>query len=226
MATVVKANRNAVQPAVSGLVGFNLDDFAASSRQQIEAARREAEKILETARQEAEVMKQAAQEEGYAAGHKQAEVDAEQQLTKRVRREVEQRLPAMQQTVEALAQQEAAWLGEFAETLTAVAVAMAEKVIRGRLETEPAIVLQWAEEALHHIRSARQLVVAVHPETLVELGEELEKLLRGADLPETSRLEPDEAVERAGVVVRQEGGTVDVQLRTQLEKLTGMLQGE
>ncbi len=206
MATVVKANRDTVQPAVSGLVGFNLDDFAASGRQHLEAARREADSILEAAHREAAVIKQAAQEAGYAAGREQAEVDVEQQLNQRVRREVEQRLPAMQQTVEALAQQEAEWLAEFAETLTAVSVAMAEKVIRGRLQHEPTIVLQWAEEALHHIRSARQLVVAVHPETLVELGEELEKLLRGADLPETSRLEPDESVERAGVVVRQEGG--------------------
>lgn len=223
MATVVKANAAQTCTSASGLVGFNLDDFAASGRQQIDAARQEAQKILDHARRAAAETEKKAREEGYAAGFNEGQNEAQKTSEQQIQAEVARRLPAMQQTVDELAKKESEWLKQFADTLTKVSVAMAEKIVRRRLEAEPKIVLKWAEEALHHIRSARQLVVAVHPETLVELGEDLENLLRAADLPDTSRLEPDESVERAGVIVRQEGGAVDVQLRAQLDKLASML---
>lgn len=223
MATVVKANTTRASASTSGLVGFNLNDFAASGRQQVDAARQQAQGILDEARRQAVETEKTACEEGYAVGLKEGRRAAEKEFEQQVQAEVSKRLPAMQQTVEELAKKESEWLNQFADTLTAISVAMAEKIVRTRLETEPKIVLKWAEEALHHIRSARELVVAVHPETLVELGEDLENLLRAADLPDSSRLEPDESVERSGVVVRQEGGAVDVQLQAQLDKLTSML---
>ena len=71
-------------------------------------------------------------------------------------------------------------------------------------------------------RSA-SLAVAVHPETLAQLGSEFDKLLASPDLPEQTHVEPDESVDRQGVVVRQQGGSIDAGLAAQLDRLQELL---
>ena len=71
--------------------------------------------------------------------------------------------------------------------------------------------------------AAVTLAVAVHPETLAQLGPEFDKLLASPDLPEQTHVEPDESVDPAGVVVRQRGGSIDAGLRAQLDRLQELL---
>ena len=85
------------------------------------------------------------------------------------------------------------------------------------------LLVRWAEEALRSTRSAQRLVVAVHPETLAELGGALDQLLSQSDLPEQTHIEPDESVDRNDVVVRQLGGEINAGLTAQLRRLEEML---
>ncbi len=100
---------------------------------------------------------------------------------------------------------------------------ISQKIIRGKLEREPEILLRWTSDALSYARSAQKLTVAVHPETLAELGQDIESLLRTPGLPEDSMLVPDESIEPWGVIVRQHGGQIDASLSTQLDSLQAML---
>lgn len=223
MATVLKSQQRQEASTVTGLAGFNLDDLAAGGRLQIEQARREAELILAQARKDATALREQAQQAGRQAGVAEGRADADRQIADAVKQQMDRRMKVMQQTVDQLAVQQSQWLAEFAQTLTGLALAAAERIVQRRLQQEPEIVLTWTEQALRHARSARSLVVAVHPETLAQQGNELEALLGAAGLPEVARVEPDESVERCGVVIRQDGGAVDAQLTTQLQQLEAML---
>ena len=223
MATVLKSQQRQEASTVTGLAGFNLDDLAAGGRLQIEQARREAELILAQARKDATALREQAQQVGRQAGVAEGRADADRQIADAVKQQMDRRMKVMQQTVDQLAVQQSQWLAEFAQTLTGLALAAAERIVQRRLQQEPEIVLTWTEQALRHARSARSLVVAVHPETLAQQGNELEALLGAAGLPEVARVEPDESVERCGVVIRQDGGAVDAQLTTQLQQLEAML---
>lgn len=190
------------------------------------AAEVEAARLRDVARVEAEAIKKQAHAEGRAAGLAAAAKEAEAKVTAGVKREVETRMPILEQTARDIGDLEETFLEEYRATLVATALAAAERIVRARLETEPAIVVRWAAEAVQAAKTARRLVIAVHPETLVAHGESLEQLLAAPGLPDDSRIEADESVEPAGVVVRREGGMVDLQLNEQLARLDELLRGD
>lgn len=225
MATVLKSSNPPADSrgGFSGVSEFNFDDFAAAGIRHLKAAETEAARILQAARTEAEEIRQSARADGLAEGLAATAQESDARVAAGVSREVAKRMPILEKTAKQLGEAEDVFLEEFRETLIATSLAAAERLVRGRLEREPELMTRWAAEALQAAKTARRLVVAVHPETLVAHGEALEQLLSTPGLPEEIRIEPDESVEPAGVVVRREGGSVDLQLREQLARLDELL---
>ena len=91
------------------------------------------------------------------------------------------------------------------------------------MDEDRELLVRWANEALRSTRSASRLTVAVHPETLAELGGAFDQLLAMPELPEQTHVEPDESVDRNGVVVRQPGGEIKAGLMAQLQRLEELL---
>ena len=175
MASVLKSSsesNDAVSAArkVSGLAGFNLDDLAGEGQKRLEQCRQKVAEMLAKAESDAiEIRKQAASE-GYEEGLKRAAVDADTKLKKEADRRAKEGLrlieSAMAQTRETYQQ----WMVRYAEILNRMSLSAAERVVRAKLEKEPDIILNWASEAVMSTRSASRLSVAVHPETLADLG--------------------------------------------------------
>ena len=86
------------------------------------------------------------------------------------------------------------------------------------------LIVRWAREALHSTRSASRLTLAVHPDTLAEIGGVLDELLADPDLPEQSTVVPDDTLAVGDVVVRQDGGEIRAGLQAQLARLREELQ--
>ena len=181
--------------------------------------------MLAAAQTDADQIRAAAKQEGLAQGRQQAQQEAEQSLQTALQQRLGQHANAVKATVQQIANQHDQWMKQYSQSLVSLVIQVSERVIRARLEKEPAILLHWAAEALASARSAQRLTVAVHPETLAELGKDLDELLRTPGLPEDTALVPDESVARTGVVVRQLGGEVDAGLNTQLELLCKLLEG-
>jgi flagellar assembly protein FliH len=92
-----------------------------------------------------------------------------------------------------------------------------------RLDSERELLVRWAGQALQSTRAATRLTLAVHPETLAQLGRSFDQLLASSELPEQTHVQPDESVDRNTVVVRQNGGDIVAGLQAQLERLEEML---
>lgn len=228
MASILKPHQSAARDQeravrVEGVSGFNLDDFAEAGVKHLKAVEKEAARILEDARKEAESIRKKAHEEGLASGLNAAEKEAEQRVKAGVDREIATQMPLLESAVQQISDIESEFIESFRQCLLGTALAAAERLVVSRLETEPELLERWAEVAIGSVKTARKLVLAVHPETLVSHGERFEALLASPGLPEDSRLEPDETVEPAGVVVRCEGGAVEMTLSHQLERLDEML---
>ncbi len=207
----------------SGLAGFNFEDLTNQAQQKLNDCRAEVARMLEAAKLEAIQLRSSAHQEGLAAGRQQAANEAEQQLQASLQKRMGEHSTAVKSMVQQIADQHQAWMKQYSDSLVAIAIDVAESVIREKLKHEPEILVRWAEDAVTTSRSANRLTVAVHPETLAELGEALDQLLRTPGLPDDSVLVPDESVQRTGVVVRQLGGEVDSSLATQLETLRELL---
>jgi flagellar assembly protein FliH len=223
----LKPNSPQVMPSESspsGLAGFNLDDISRQAHQRLESCRDEVSRMLEAAKLEAEQLRVAATAEGLAKGREQAASEADKALQAAVQKRMGEHAGAVKSMMNQIATQHQSWIQNYADSIVTLVIEVSERVIRARLDREPEILVRWAADALAAARSAQRITVAVHPETLAELGKDLDELLATPGLPEDSVLVPDETVARTGVVVRQLGGNVDAGLETHLDTLQRLLE--
>jgi len=227
MASVLKPNVATVLPgnsSPSGLAGFNFDDLSRQAHQQLTQCQDEVARMQADAQAEIARLRKEAHAEGLRLGREAAAAEAETKLRKAVDARVGEHGAAVRSMVQQIATMHEQWLKSYADSLVSMAIAVAERIIRGKLQREPEIILRWASESLAAARSANRLTVAVHPETLGELGQSLDELLRHPGLPEDTSIVPDESVPREGVVVRQVGGEVMATLESQLGRLQELLE--
>ncbi|TWU41743.1 FliH/SctL family protein [Novipirellula artificiosorum] len=230
MAIVLKSNRpsdaaDASDAArkVTGLAGFNLEDFADQGRQRLEQCRDQVRQWVEDANREAATIRKQAHDQGYQQGLAKAAVDADKKVKQQAEKLATDSLQRIHQAVQQLHETYQSWMQQYTESLSSIAISAAEKVIKRKLEQDAQILVSWADEAVRSARSATQLTLAVHPETLAHLGQTLDELLASPDLPEQTTVEPDETVAIDAVVIRQVGGEIRAGLDEQLGRLREML---
>ncbi|MFK8112579.1 MAG: FliH/SctL family protein [Rubripirellula sp.] len=227
MAIVLKsespAEKGPAARSVAGLAGFNLNDLADEGRVRLDQCRVQVRQMLEQANKDAEQIRKEAEQKGYDEGLKRAAVDADKKLAKQAEIRAKDGLQAITKAVGHLYSVHEKWMQQYAESLNRTALSAAERIVLRRLETEPELLVKWAKEALHSTRSSSSLTLAVHPETLAQLGRAFDELLASSDLPEQTHVEPDESVKLGEVVVRQIGGEISAGLQSQLQRLEEML---
>ncbi|KAA1260225.1 flagellar assembly protein H [Rubripirellula obstinata] len=234
MASVLKSEANRVSATesgldsaarnASGLAGFNLNDFASEGQKHLQECSRQVRQMLEQAEEDAKQIRKEAEQKGREEGLRKAEA----QLEQRIKAEGDQRAKSGLKMIEdAIAQMHdnySQWMQQYTELLNGIALAAAEKITRRKLEQESDLLLTWVTEAVMSTRSAQRLSVAVHPETLVDLGDKLDELLASPDLPESTQVVPDASLGRTEVVVRQTGGEIQAGLEAQISRLAELLQ--
>ncbi|MFG0256093.1 MAG: flagellar assembly protein FliH, partial [Rhodopirellula sp. JB053] len=228
----------------TGLADFNLSDLAAEGQEQIKRCQQQVEAILAEATKQAEQMRQQARAQGHSEGTQAAIKEIDQRVNREAESKARNQVQSLHQAVEQMKQQYDAWMRQYAEVLTTTAIAAAERLTRSQLvlpnaeegyavvdptpakttgeaPSEPAehLLVRWAREAVHSTRSASRLTLAVHPDTLAQLGKPLDELLAHPDLPEQSVVIPDETLKVGDVVVRQDGGEISAGIDAQLDRL-------
>jgi len=184
----------------SGVMNAEVFDARQSAQGIIEEANREKERILAEARREREEVLAKAREQGRQEGLAQA---------------TEVLLRAKMQAGEMLASQE--------KDVIALACRVAEKIIGRDLERQPELMVDMCATAIEQLRSAKAMVLRVHPKTAQVLRarkpELMELIGRSVDLA----IREDQEVAPVGCIVQTEFGTVDAQLPTQFEMLQNVL---
>ncbi|MCC9596176.1 MULTISPECIES: FliH/SctL family protein [unclassified Rubrivivax] len=98
---------------------------------------------------------------------------------------------------------------EIATAVARTAVQLARQVLRSELQADPSLVARVAAEAVNNVLlSARHITVRVHPNDLPLVAEGAEEALtaRGA------RLLADDGIERGGVLVDSDVGSIDARI--------------
>ena len=222
MGIVLKQKKDRA-PGFTGVAGFNLDDLAGQAIDEVRQSQVVAKSTIEKARQQSDAIQAQARDQGREQGLKDADEIIDRRVSEAFEKALVERMATLEQSVEQLWTQESQWLQQWKDTTLTMALEIARQITRNAIEQNPEIVLSWAAEAIEAVRGARRIVLAVHPETLSLLGTQLDKLARQPGLPENTRIEPDESVEPMGIVARQEGGEVDLQLETQIAQLQRQL---
>jgi flagellar biosynthesis/type III secretory pathway protein FliH len=197
---VVSTDRPAPRPTRAGVMNAEIFEARQSAQGIIEEANREKERILAEAQREREEVLAKAREQGRQEGLAQCS---------------EALLRAKMQAGQMLANNE--------KDVIILACKIAEKIIGRDIERQPELLIDMCATAIEQIRSARSMVLRVHPKTAQVLRsrkpELMELIGRAVDL--AIREDPD--VSSVGCIVQTEFGTVDAQLPTQFEMLQNVL---
>jgi type III secretion protein L len=119
--------------------------------------------------------------------------------------------------------QAGALLAESEKDAPELALKIAAKIIGRDLERDPEVLAEICATAIEAARSAKAMILRVHPEDGRLLREKRPRLMeligRAVDLS----IRDDSDMERGGCVIQTEFGTIDGQIRTQFEMLRNVL---
>ena len=180
---------------------------ARSEAQEIQArARSEADALLEKARQQANDLREEARQEGRASGRSEGAAELTETIA--------QASVRLQELEDKLTSQ-----------LTDVAIAIARKILGQELQTNPDAVIKIVRNALaEKARQRQEISLRVHPEDLAIIRENKAQLLEVLSRAKEISIREDVNVERYGVIIETDAGTIDAQLDSQLAIFERVLQ--
>jgi flagellar biosynthesis/type III secretory pathway protein FliH len=196
----------AAAPVASGkIVAREVISASAEAARVLEAVRQEAREILAAAAQ----ARQEAVESGFREGFEQGAT----------------------QWVEALriARERVAEAAQHAgPEIVRLALRVAEKILRQRIEADPDSIVPMVDEALRVFlaQNHSRMILRVNPADESLLGAHRQRWLERNPAIGDLAIVPDEAVGRGGCRLETEAGTVDATLETQLEVIQRHLLGE
>ena len=184
----------------AGVVNAEVFEASQEAKRILEEARRAAASIIEEAHQQKEKIlaeyRQVGREEGIA------------QMSSEIAR-------AKIQAGEMLKRAEPEMVG--------LALKIAEKIIGRDLERDPQTIADICASAVDSVRSAKQLTLRINPKDGAVLRAKTPKLMELVGRSVDIAIRDDSDVEPGGCIIQTEFGTVDAQLKTQLEMLRNVL---
>lgn len=217
---------------------FDLADLREGAARALREANEEAARIVAAARREADALRASAREEGLAEGRAAglAEGRAEGLATGadegRAAAHAE-RAQALDAMVETISAEFMRWHGEreailraAERDLAAIAVSIAESIVRAEVRHDPGIVAREVAAAVGLFAGATRITVAIAPEDGPLVAEALPSLRASLAQGAEISLEADPRVARGGCVVRTGDGSVDARLETRFARMREALVGE
>ncbi len=213
----------------------DLADIGARAELILEQAREHAAQIIREAHEERTRLLESARGEGLRQGRQEGlrrgiergRKEGREQALRETREQLERIGASLREASEAVERERGALLDDARRDLMALALAIAEKVVRRAIACDPSLVGDLVAALIEQCAGAHRLTLVIHPddEASVRLA-----LARGAGAGGASggiEILHDRTLERGSCLVRREGETiVDARLQTQIERIARELIGE
>tara|TARA_Y100001934_G_C12191067_1_gene696432 strand:- start:85 stop:750 length:666 start_codon:yes stop_codon:yes gene_type:complete len=188
------------------IIDKNTYEARSEAKEIKERAQQEAEQLLEQARQQAQELQEQAREEGYQTGRSEG---------------VSELSEAVAEASSRLRQVET----QLTSQLTQVTIAIARKILGRELQSSPEMVVKIVQNALSEkARQRQEISLRVNPEDFEVIRENKAQLLEVLSRAKEISIREDSEVERFGVVIETDAGTIDAQLDSQLAIFERVLQ--
>jgi flagellar assembly protein FliH len=218
----MRAHAVAQTPATPGV---NLDAVRAEAAQLIDEASADAEALLREAKARALALideanrrvaeiEAAAKRDGFDQGVSDGRAAAQA--------EMDQMLETMRGLIE-MARIERHKIIEGAEPeILRLSVAIAERILTQHIALEPNTVLEMVRSAIARLVSRETVTVRVNPADIEAMREHREQLMSMNDI-DNLRIIEDQRVDRGGVLLETDAGTIDAKVSTQLREVRRLL---
>jgi flagellar assembly protein FliH len=197
--------RDIVDRAVSGGEAM-LRDAASRAQALVAAAQTEAESIRATARA-------AGHDEGVAAGRTEIEAQLAQTVT------------SLQGVVDEARAQRRTVIESAEPELVRLAMSIAERIVHEQITVDPNVVVDNVRQALTRLVGREVVTLRVNPADLDTIRAQRDAIAGSNDV-EHLRVVEDQRVDRGGVVVETDAGTIDAKVSTQIREARRTLLAE
>jgi flagellar biosynthesis/type III secretory pathway protein FliH len=175
----------------------------------LQAAKSEAQQLLAKAQTDADEMKTKAQAEGTAQGIETGREQAAQ--------DAREAIATLRDLVESARVERRTIVDGAEPEVVKLALAIAERILHREIEAQPDVVVGMVRVGLSRLSGRESVTLRVNPGDLATMREHREALLNGNDV-EGLRIVEDQRVDRGGVVIETESGTIDAKIGTQLRE--------
>lgn len=186
-----------------------VDRAADDAESLIRQAERKALEIVEAARSRVTKLeddaREAGREEGYAVGKSAAEDELAPVIT------------TIRELIESVRAQRGAVIAAAEPELARLAIAIAERVVHTELQTNQNIIIENVRQALTRLVSREVVTLRVNPVDLDTIRQHRDNIVAAGDV-EHLRIVEDQRVDRGGVILETDAGTIDSKISTQLRE--------
>ena len=126
-------------------------------------------------------------------------------------------IATMREMIESVRAQRAAAVAAAEPEVVRLALAVAERVIHTEVQTNPNVVTENVRQALTRLVSREVVTLRVNPIDLDTIRQHRDEIVAAGDV-EHLRIVEDQRVDRGGVLVETEAGTIDAKIATQLRE--------
>ncbi len=210
----------AAEPAAPPEPEFDLEAVRAEADAMVVKARAEADAMILDARAKAEKataeasarvggIESEAHARGFEAGDKAGRASADA--------EMEDMLETMRSLIDVARTERVKFVESAEPELVRLAVDIAERVLHEHIAISPETVIAMTRQALSRLVAREKVTVRVNPADVEVLRAHRQGLLDGHDI-ESVRVVEDQRVDRGGVLIETESGTIDAKVSSQLRE--------
>lgn len=191
-----------------------IDDASTDAETLLREAQARALSLIDDANRRAADIESEARRDGFAQGASDGRAAADA--------EMEEMLQTMRGLIE-MARAERYKIIESAEPeIVRLSVAIAERILGQHIALEPQTVLDMARSAITRLVNRESVTVRVNPADIETMREHRDQLMSMNDI-DNLRIIEDQRVDRGGVLLETEAGTIDAKVSTQLREVRRLL---
>ena len=221
---------NAIRGLGSKIV-FNYEDLRERCNVYVEKVRLETRNMIQDARIESDSIRKKVYEQGRQSGFQQGLRDAEEHIRSRAEELADQlaveklktTLPAMQVAADLLVLEREKWMADWEKIAVQLSLAVAEKLLRSKLDAEPKISTEMIRGVLELATGTPHLTLKISPEDLEQLGDHAEEVIRSMASCGKVTLSADESISSGGCVIETQHGVINAEIENQLERIASEL---
>jgi flagellar assembly protein FliH len=221
---------NAIRGLGSKIV-FNYEDLRERCDVYVEKVRRETRTMIQDAQIESDSIRKEAYEQGRHSGSQQGLRDAEEQIRTQAEEmadrlaveKLKNTLPAMQVAADLLVLEREKWMATWEDITIRLSLAVAEKVLRRKLNVEPEISTEMIRGVLELATGTPQITLKMNPKDLEHLGDHAEEVVRSMASCGKVTLIADESISNGGCIIETQHGVINAEIESQLERIASEL---
>lgn len=186
-----------------------VDRAAGDAETLVRQAQAKALELLEAARTRVAKLEDDARDAGREAGYAAGKTSAEEELVPAI--------TTIRELIESVRAQRGAVIASAEPELVRLAMAIAERVIHTELQTNQSVIVENVRQALTRLVSREVVTLRVNPVDLDTIRQHRDEIVGAGDV-EHLRIVEDQRIDRGGVVVETDAGTIDSKISTQLRE--------